>query len=220
MTRGGGFAARSRLPPASVLGEPVLVGSVGGHLDQGLQGGGRQASAGSRPSTSASSSGPTSATRTSRRKTSSAPALDSTPSTPAPATTSTAPTLRVRGLVKPRPWLQRRRRRRLHEPGRRHRQRRATTRRSKSCSPMPRRRASYEQPNFLHTTLFAEIDYRDVSGQPEQRRLLSCRRSASGTTVTLDAYDFRRLDVEANQCVPLDADKTARRLRARRARPT
>lgn len=63
-----------------------------------------------------------------------------------------------------------------------------------------------EQPNFLHSTFFTEIDYRDVPGRPRRGGFY---RAAFGIwdDRTLQQYDFRRLDATATQWIPLDADK-------------
>lgn len=58
------------------------------------------------------------------------------------------------------------------------------------------------QPDFLHTTLFAEVDYRDERGNP---RSGGYYRAAYGVWDDrgLEQFDFRRFDVEAAQFVPL-----------------
>src|SRR5688572_5328219 len=58
------------------------------------------------------------------------------------------------------------------------------------------------QPDFLHTTLFTEIDYRDVRGNP---RSGGYYRAAYGIwdDQGLEQFDFRRVDLEAAQFVPI-----------------
>src|SRR5688572_1302125 len=62
------------------------------------------------------------------------------------------------------------------------------------------------QPDFLHQTYFADIDYRDVKGRPRSGGFY---RAAFGIwdDRTLQQYDFRRFDVNVTQWVPLDANK-------------
>ena len=59
-----------------------------------------------------------------------------------------------------------------------------------------------EQPNFLHNTFFAEIDYRDKRGHPTRGGFY---RAAFGTweDVTVDRFDHHRFDAEAAQFFPL-----------------
>jgi outer membrane protein assembly factor BamA len=61
-----------------------------------------------------------------------------------------------------------------------------------------------DQPNFLHTTLFGEIDYRDVRGNP---RSGGFHRVSFGLwdDVTLEEFDFKRFDMVLTQYVPLGA---------------
>lgn len=63
------------------------------------------------------------------------------------------------------------------------------------------------EPDFLHATIFAELDGRDVPGRP---RSGGFTRVAYGTwnDRTLDRYDFRRFDVDTIGFVPLDANKS------------
>ena len=58
------------------------------------------------------------------------------------------------------------------------------------------------QPDFLHHTLFAEVDYRDVRGNPSRGGFY---RAAFGTweDVTLERYDHHRFDAEASQFFPI-----------------
>jgi hypothetical protein len=64
-----------------------------------------------------------------------------------------------------------------------------------------------QQPDFLHTTIFADIDYRDERGNPRSGGFY---RAAFGVwdDRTLEQYDFRRFDVDLWQFVPLVAAKT------------
>ena len=59
-----------------------------------------------------------------------------------------------------------------------------------------------EQPNFLHNTFFAEVDYRDKRGHPTRGGFY---RAAFGTweDVTVDRFDHHRFDAEASQFFPL-----------------
>jgi outer membrane protein assembly factor BamA len=63
------------------------------------------------------------------------------------------------------------------------------------------------QPNFLHTTIFSEVDYRDFRGNP---RSGGHYRVSYGIwdDRTLQQFDFRRFDVLLTQHVPLVADKS------------
>ena len=63
-----------------------------------------------------------------------------------------------------------------------------------------------EQPDFLQTTFFADIDYRD---EPGRARSGGFYHAGFGIwdDRTLQRYDFRRLDLNVSQWVPLDADK-------------
>jgi outer membrane protein assembly factor BamA len=58
------------------------------------------------------------------------------------------------------------------------------------------------QPDFLHNTLFAEIDYRDHRGHPTRGGFY---RAAFGTweDVTLETFDHHRFDAEASQFFPV-----------------
>jgi hypothetical protein len=62
------------------------------------------------------------------------------------------------------------------------------------------------QPNFLHTTFFADIDYRDQRGRPRSGGFY---HAAFGIwdDRTLQQFDFRRFDVNVSQWLPLDAAK-------------
>jgi outer membrane protein assembly factor BamA len=58
------------------------------------------------------------------------------------------------------------------------------------------------QPNFLHTTFFAEIDYRDEPGNPRRGGFY---RAAFGLWDDRDVerFDFKRFDAEVAQFVPI-----------------
>ena len=61
-----------------------------------------------------------------------------------------------------------------------------------------------DQPDFLHATVFGEIDYRDVRGNP---RSGGFHRVSFGIwdDVTLEEFDFKRFDMVLTQYVPLGA---------------
>lgn len=61
-----------------------------------------------------------------------------------------------------------------------------------------------DQPDFLHTTFFGEIDYRDVRGNP---RSGGFHRVSFGLwdDVTLEEFDFKRFDMVLTQYVPVGA---------------
>jgi outer membrane protein assembly factor BamA len=63
-----------------------------------------------------------------------------------------------------------------------------------------------EQPNFLHTTFFAEIDTLDASGHPRQGGFY---RASFGfwDDRTLERFDHKRFDVQAMHFVPFDESK-------------
>jgi hypothetical protein len=63
-----------------------------------------------------------------------------------------------------------------------------------------------EQPDFLHTTVFAELDLRDVPGRPTSG---GAYRIAYGQwdDRTLNRYDFHRVDADAVHFVPLTANR-------------
>jgi outer membrane protein assembly factor BamA len=63
-----------------------------------------------------------------------------------------------------------------------------------------------DQPNFLHSTLFGEIDSRDVPGNPASGGFYRVAYSAWNDR-SFDRYDFIRFDVNLAQFVPLDAAK-------------
>jgi outer membrane protein assembly factor BamA len=62
------------------------------------------------------------------------------------------------------------------------------------------------QPDFLHTTLFAEVDYRD---ERENARSGGFYRVSFGVwdDTTLEQFDFKRFDAEAAQFVPIFTKK-------------
>jgi len=62
------------------------------------------------------------------------------------------------------------------------------------------------QPNFLHTTLYADVDYRDQRGHPRSGGFYHVAFGLWDDQ-TLDQYDFRRLDVNVSQYIPLVASK-------------
>ena len=64
--------------------------------------------------------------------------------------------------------------------------------------------AEVKQPNFLHNTLFAQVDYRDHRGHTTRGGFY---RAAYGTweDVTLERYDHHRFDAEASQFFPVAA---------------
>src|SRR6187200_2720172 len=63
-----------------------------------------------------------------------------------------------------------------------------------------------EQPDFLHTEVSAEVDYRDVPGNPTGGGIYRAAYSTWDDR-TLDAYNFRRFETLAIQYVPLTADR-------------
>ena len=162
-------------------------------------------SAGSRHSATASNSGPMLDTSISRRKTSTGGA-SIRPSRTRPATSSTAPASRC-----------------ARSAGRRHGW--TSARRSAISGRESNRGAdsgvpSIEEiftdidapglaggPRYLHTTFFAEVDRRDMPGNPGSGGFY---RASFGVwdDHNLDLYDHRRFDAFAVQHVPLNAGKT------------
>lgn len=63
-----------------------------------------------------------------------------------------------------------------------------------------------DQPNFIHTTVFGEVDYRDARGNPRNGGFY---RASFGLwdDRTLRQFDFKRFDAVAVQFVPLVASK-------------
>jgi hypothetical protein len=64
-----------------------------------------------------------------------------------------------------------------------------------------------DQPDFIHTTVFGEVDYRDVRGNPREGGFY---RASFGLwdDRTLAQFDFKRFDMVLMQHVPLMADKS------------
>jgi len=63
-----------------------------------------------------------------------------------------------------------------------------------------------EQPGYLHTTFFADIDYRDQPGRPRSGGFYHVAMGFWNDR-TLERYDFKRFDAGFSQFVPLDTDK-------------
>ena len=63
-----------------------------------------------------------------------------------------------------------------------------------------------EQPNFLHTTFFADVDYRDERGRPRSGGFYHVALGFWDDR-TLEQFDFKRFDANFSQFVPLDPDK-------------
>jgi outer membrane protein assembly factor BamA len=63
-----------------------------------------------------------------------------------------------------------------------------------------------EQPDYLHTTFFADVDYRDERGRPRNGGFYHVALGLWNDR-TLQQYDFTRFDANVSQWVPLDADK-------------
>jgi hypothetical protein len=63
-----------------------------------------------------------------------------------------------------------------------------------------------EQPDYLHTTIFADVDYLDEKGRPRSGGFY---RVALGLwdDRTLGRFDFKRFDGNFSQYVPIDSDK-------------
>ena len=62
--------------------------------------------------------------------------------------------------------------------------------------------AALQQPNFLHNTLFAQVDYRDKRGHPTRGGFY---RTAFSTweDLTLEQFDHHRFDAVATQFFPV-----------------
>ena len=90
-----------------------------------------------------------------------------------------------------------------------------TSRRSKSSSRTSMRRACRRSPNFFRTTLFAEVDYRDVRGNPRSGGFYHAAYGIWNDR-SFDAGHFLRFDVNLAQYVPLDPSKGPRGLGPRR----
>ena len=63
-----------------------------------------------------------------------------------------------------------------------------------------------EQPGYLHTTFFADIDYRDEPGRPRSGGFYHVAMGFWNDR-TLERYDFKRFDATVSQFVPLDTRK-------------
>jgi outer membrane protein assembly factor BamA len=63
-----------------------------------------------------------------------------------------------------------------------------------------------EQPGYLHTTFFADVDYRDEPGRPRSGGFYHVAMGLWNDR-TLERYDFKRFDAHFSQYVPLDTDK-------------
>lgn len=63
-----------------------------------------------------------------------------------------------------------------------------------------------EQPDFLHTTFFADVDYRDQKGRPRRGGFYHVAMSLWDDR-TLEQYDFKRFDANVSQYVPVDPDR-------------
>ena len=63
-----------------------------------------------------------------------------------------------------------------------------------------------EQPSYLHTTFFADVDYRDQRGRPRSGGFYHVAMGFWNDR-TLERYDFKRFDANFSQYVPLDAGK-------------
>jgi outer membrane protein assembly factor BamA len=63
------------------------------------------------------------------------------------------------------------------------------------------------QPNFLHTTFFVDIDYRDAPGNPRSGGFYHAGFGIWNDR-TLEQYDFRRFDLDLLQFVPLVPART------------
>jgi len=63
-----------------------------------------------------------------------------------------------------------------------------------------------EQPDYLHTTFFADVDYRDERGRPRRGGFYHVALGLWNDR-TLQQYDFKRFDANLSQWVPFDADK-------------
>jgi hypothetical protein len=63
-----------------------------------------------------------------------------------------------------------------------------------------------QQPGYLHTTFFADVDYRDQRQRPRSGGFYHVALGVWNDR-TLQQYDFKRFDANVNQYVPLDAGK-------------
>jgi hypothetical protein len=64
-----------------------------------------------------------------------------------------------------------------------------------------------EQPDFLHPTFFADVDYRDQPGRPRSGGFYHLALGFWDDR-TLEHYDFKRFDANLTQWLPLEASKT------------
>jgi outer membrane protein assembly factor BamA len=63
-----------------------------------------------------------------------------------------------------------------------------------------------EQPSYLETTFFTDIDYRDHPGRPRSGGFYHLSMGLWNDR-TFERYDFKRFDANVSQYVPLDTDK-------------
>jgi outer membrane protein assembly factor BamA len=63
-----------------------------------------------------------------------------------------------------------------------------------------------EQPTYLHTTVFADIDYRDQPGRPRSGGFYHVAVGFWNDR-TFERYDFKRFDVNISQFAPIDRGK-------------
>jgi outer membrane protein assembly factor BamA len=63
-----------------------------------------------------------------------------------------------------------------------------------------------EQPDYLHTTFFADVDYRDERGRPRSGGFYHAALGLWNDR-TLGQYDFKRFDANVSQWVPFDVEK-------------
>jgi outer membrane protein assembly factor BamA len=64
----------------------------------------------------------------------------------------------------------------------------------------------FSEPEYLHATIFTEVDYRDIKGNPGSGGLYTVSYGSWNDRL-LAAYDFQRFDVSLRQYVPLSASK-------------
>ena len=64
-----------------------------------------------------------------------------------------------------------------------------------------------EQPSYLHTTFFADVNYLDEPGRPRSGGFYHVAMGFWNDR-TLELYDFKRFDANFSQFLPLDARKT------------
>jgi outer membrane protein assembly factor BamA len=63
-----------------------------------------------------------------------------------------------------------------------------------------------EQPGYVHTTFFADVDYRDERGRPRSGGFYHVALGLWNDR-SLEQYDFKRFDANLSQYVPLDSAK-------------